>query len=68
MVFKRGGGSARAERWAYNNCNIEIVNGFSYVDVFFTHRLSLHKMTDSMTVKAKKVLNHPLYNNILFTI
>ena len=63
MVFKRCGCLSRAERWTCNNCNIEIVNDFSYVGVFFNNRLSLHKMADSMTVKAKKVLYH-LFNSL----
>ena len=68
IVFKRGGGLSRAERWTYNNCNIEVVNGFSYVGVFFTIRLSMHKMTYFMTVKAKSffyIICLTLYNNTL---
>jgi len=60
MAFKRLGGLSRAERWTNNKCNIQVVNGFSYVGVFFTNKLSMHKMADSMTVKAKKVLNNVL--------
>ena len=35
IVFKRGGGLSQAERWTYNNCNIEIVNDFWFVGVCF---------------------------------
>ena len=35
MVFKRGGVLARSEKWTFNNCKIEVDNGFTYVGLFF---------------------------------
>ena len=35
LVFKKGGRLSKAEKWFYNNSQIETVNGFSYVGVFF---------------------------------
>jgi hypothetical protein len=49
VVFKRGGQLSRRERWTYNNNEIEVVSGFTYVGVYFTNRLSLHKMAESMS-------------------
>ena len=61
LVFKKGGRLSWAEKWFYNNSQIETVNGFSNVGVFFSHQMSMFKMAESISVKAKKVLNH-LFN------
>jgi len=34
MIFKRGGALARSKQWTFNNCKIEVVNGFTYIDFF----------------------------------
>ena len=57
LVFKRGGRLAASEKWYYDNSLIEVVTGFTYVGVYFTNRMSLHKMAEAMSVKGKKVLN-----------
>jgi len=44
MVFKRGGVLARSEKWTFNNCKIEVVNGFTYIGLFFTNRLSMYQI------------------------
>jgi len=62
MVFKRGGALARSEKWTFNYCKIEVVNGFTYVDLFLTNRLSMYQMADAMSVKAKKALNCLLHS------
>jgi len=41
MVFKNGGPRSIREKWVYNGNNLEVTNGFCYVGVFFTNRLSL---------------------------
>jgi hypothetical protein len=62
LVFKRGGAIKRSERWYYNGNVIEIVNGFTYVGIYFSNRLSLFKMADVMSVKAKKVLLYLIHS------
>ena len=61
LVFKKGGRLPKAEKWFYSNSQIETINGFSYVGVFFSHQMSMFKMAESISVKAKKVLDH-LFN------
>ena len=56
LVFKNGGGLSRNEKKYFNGNELECVNGFNYVGIYFSNRLSLYKMADSMAVKAKKVL------------
>ena len=58
MVFKRGGALAMSEQWTFNNCKIEVVNGFTYVG----NRLSIYQMADAMSGKAKKALNCLLHS------
>jgi len=62
MFFKRGGALARSEQSTFNNCKIEVINGFTYVGLFFTNRLSMYQMADAMSVKAKKALNCLLHS------
>ena len=56
LCFKRGGRPSRNERWSYANLPIEIVNGFTYVGVYFSSKLSMYKMAEAMSLKAKKAL------------
>ena len=56
MVFKRGGKLARSEKWYYDNLPLHTVNNFSYVGVNFTTKMSLYKMAEAMSLKAKRVL------------
>ena len=60
VVFKRGGHCSRNERWYYNNIQIDIVNGFTYVGAYFTNRMSTYKMAEAVSIKAKTVLNYVL--------
>ena len=55
-VFKRGGQLAVREKWTYNSSRLDIVNGFTYVGIHFSNRLSKYKMAETMSSKAKKVL------------
>lgn len=57
LAFSRGGRLASRERW--NNCNsmLDVVNGFIYVGVYFSNRLSLYQMTEAMSVKTKKCIS-----------
>lgn len=56
LVFKRGGQLASKEKWTYGGTQLETVNGFIYVGIYFTNRLSMYKMAEAMCTKAKKVL------------
>lgn len=60
LVFKNGGRLSRHEKWFYCNNAIQTVNGFDYVGIHFTSRLSLYKMSESMAVKAKRVFLYVL--------
>ena len=60
IVFKNGGSLSRNERWVYKNNVLQTVCGFDYVGIHFTNRLSLYKMSESISVKAKKVLLYVL--------
>ena len=62
MIFKQGGALARSEKWTFNNCKIEVDNGFTYVGLFFTNRLSMYQMAVAMSVKTKKALNCLLHS------
>ena len=55
-MFKRGGQLAGREKWTYNSSRLDIVNGFTYVGIHFSNRLSMYKMAETMSTKAKKVL------------
>ena len=35
--------------WTFNNCKIEVVNGFTYVGLCFTNRLSMYQNTICMS-------------------
>ena len=41
LVFKKGGRLPKAEKWFYNNSQIETVNVFSYVWVCFSQQMSV---------------------------
>jgi len=53
LVFKKGGRLSKAEQWY----------GFLYLGVFFSQQMSMFKMAESISVKAKKALNH-LFNGL----
>ena len=56
MVFRLGGKLSANERFFYKGIKLEIVNGFQYVGLLFTPRLSLYRMTDDLSKKAKRIL------------
>ena len=56
LVFKNGGVLSRAEKWFYKGNRLEVVNGFTYVGLFFTTQMSLHKMVAELSVKGKRIL------------
>jgi len=56
LVFKRGGRVANNEKLKYNGSALEIVQGFIYVGIYFTNRLSFYRMAESTAIKAKKAL------------
>ena len=56
MIFKKGGRLAKKEKWYFNNSLFEVVNSFTYVGVNFTSTMSLYKMAEAMSYKAKRIL------------
>ena len=62
LIFKKGVHLSRRERWYYNGRVLETVNGFSNVGVHFTSNLSMYKMAESASIKAKRVLAY-LFNS-----
>ena len=44
----------------YDHNALQTVNGFDYFGIRFTNRLSLFKLTESIAVKAKKVILYVL--------
>ena len=56
MVFRRGGKLAAAEKWHYQQQNIEIVNTFRYLGIWFsTKRVWSHHMNTTAS-QAKRVI------------
>ena len=55
LVFKNGGNLSKHEKWFYEGERVEVVNGFSYVGLFFSSKLSMYKMSECMANKAKRV-------------
>jgi len=47
---------ARRAKWMYAKEPLEVVNGFTYVGVYFTCQLSMHKMAEAVSMKAKTAL------------
>ena len=58
MVFKNDGQLSRHENYANNKLVVD--NGFDYVGIHFSSTLSLYKMAEHMSIKAKRVLLHVL--------
>ena len=68
VVFKKGGQLSKKERWFYNGKDIEVVQNFSYVGINFSNRLSMYKMAEAASIKAKKVLMYlfSTFNKMLY--
>jgi len=47
---------ARREKWVYAKEPLEVANGLTYVGVCFTSQLSMHKMAEAVSMKAKTAL------------
>ena len=56
LVFKLSGSITNIEYWTYVSSKLEIVNGFPYVGLYFSNRLSLYKMSENMARKSKVAL------------
>jgi len=56
MAFKKDGVLARREKSMYAEEPLEVVNGFTYVSVYFTSQLFMHKMTEAVSMNAKTAL------------
>jgi len=42
---------ARREQWMYAKVPLEVVNGLTYVGVYFTSQLSMHKMAEAVSMQ-----------------
>ena len=56
MVFRRGGILSRREKWFYDGKLLDVVNGFQYMGLMFSTKLSLHRMANELANKGKRVL------------
>ena len=54
-VFRKGGRIKRIERSQYNGETLEVVNGFKYVRLLFTSKMSMFSMTEDLASKGKRV-------------
>lgn len=60
IVFRKGGFLKRSESWKYGNEKIEVVNGYKYLGLHFTTKMSLVKMVGELASKAKSKTSHLL--------
>lgn len=56
MVFRRGGILSRKEKWWYDGKVLDVVNGFQYVGLLFSTKLSFYRMAGELSRKGKRVL------------
>jgi len=56
MVFRKGGRIPTDFSFSYNNCQLEIVNNFIYLGMFFTTGGSLQTATDTLTEQSQKAI------------
>ena len=56
MVFRLGGRLRANEKFFYTGSKLEIVNGFQYIGLLFTPTLSMYRMSDDLSKKAKRIL------------
>ncbi|XP_055904042.1 uncharacterized protein LOC129939883 [Eupeodes corollae] len=58
MIFRKSGGrTASNEKWKFNGENIEIVNDYKYLGVYFSKNLSMEKHFKEKLQKAKAAIN-----------
>ena len=53
IVFRKGGFLAAKEVWRYGDEEIEVVNSYKYLGLYFTTRLSLTQAVGDLAAKAK---------------
>ena len=53
IVFKKGGFLAANEVWRYGVEEIEVVNSYKYLGLYFTTKLSLTQTVGDLAAKAK---------------
>lgn len=56
MVFRRGGPLSKRETWLYDGNVLEVVNGFQYVGLLFSTKISFYRMAEELSRKGKRVL------------
>ena len=53
IVFKKGGFLVASEVWRYGYEEIEVVNSYKYLGLYFTTKLSLARAVGDLAAKAK---------------
>ena len=53
IVFRKGGFLAANEVWRYGDEEIEVVNSYKYLGLYFTNKLSLTQAVGDLAAKAK---------------
>ena len=53
IVFRKGGFLAANEVWRYGDEEIEVVNSYKYLGLYFTTKLSLTQAVGDLAAKAK---------------
>ena len=54
IVFRKGGKLSKYEHWKYGASNIEVVNSYRYLGIYFSSRLSFTASTTALVYKAKQ--------------
>ena len=60
IVFRKGGFLAANEVWRYGDEEIEVVNSYKYLGLYFTTKLSLTQAVGDLAAKAKIRTNLPI--------
>ena len=57
LIFKNGGVLSRVDKWFYKVTPIDVVNGFTYIGLLFTTRLSFNQMVNELRIDLCKFRN-----------
>jgi hypothetical protein len=56
VVFRNGGRIKENEKWVYNDQNIEVVNNFNYLGMFFNYNGNFHQTQKHVAGQGRKAL------------
>ena len=62
IVFKKGGKLAKTEKWYYMGRNVEVVNSYKYLGVYFTRQMKWLSHAKYASLQARKVFISILKN------